>query len=62
VEGSCEDGNEPFGSTKYWEVLQYLSDWRLLKKDSASWNWLITECIRFELLAAVVMKNSTSGI
>jgi hypothetical protein len=40
VEGSCEHGNERSGSVKYWEVLEQLSDWRLLKKDSTSWNWL----------------------
>jgi hypothetical protein len=22
----------------YWEILEYLSDWRLLKKDPASWS------------------------
>jgi hypothetical protein len=32
VDGSCEDGNEPPGSMKYWEILEWLSDWRLLKK------------------------------
>jgi hypothetical protein len=24
VEGSCEHGNEPSGSIKYWEVLELL--------------------------------------
>jgi hypothetical protein len=32
VEGSCEHGNEPSGSIKCWEVLEWLRDWRLLKK------------------------------
>jgi hypothetical protein len=30
-----EDGNEPSGSTKCWEVLEWLHNWRLLKKGSA---------------------------
>jgi hypothetical protein len=35
VKGSCEQGNTPSGCIKCWEVLEYMSDWRLLKKDSA---------------------------
>jgi hypothetical protein len=35
VEGSCEHGNEPSDSIKYWEVLEGMSDWWILKKDSA---------------------------
>jgi hypothetical protein len=35
VEGSCEHGDEPSGSIKCWEVLEWLHNWRLLKKDSA---------------------------
>jgi hypothetical protein len=35
VEGSCEHGNEPSGSLKCWEILEYLENWRLLKKGSA---------------------------
>jgi hypothetical protein len=35
VEGYCEDGNEPSGSIKYWEVLEWLYKWQLLKKGSA---------------------------
>jgi hypothetical protein len=35
VEGSCEYGNEPSGSITFWEILEKLSDWRLLKEDSA---------------------------
>jgi hypothetical protein len=33
--GSCEHGSEPSGSIKFSEVLQWLHDWRLLKKGSA---------------------------
>jgi hypothetical protein len=35
VEGSCEHGNEPSGFIKYWEVLEWLHNWQLLKKGSA---------------------------
>jgi hypothetical protein len=35
VEGSCEDGNEPSGSLKCWEVLEELHNWWLIKKGSA---------------------------
>jgi hypothetical protein len=30
---SCEHGNEPLDSLKCREILAYLSDWQLLKKD-----------------------------
>jgi hypothetical protein len=33
VEGSCEHGNEPSGSIKCWEVLEWLHSWQLLEKD-----------------------------
>jgi hypothetical protein len=35
VEGSCEPGNEPSGSVKWWEVLEWMHNWQLLKKGSA---------------------------
>jgi hypothetical protein len=34
VDGSCEHGNEPSGSIKCWEVLDWLRNWSLLKKGS----------------------------
>jgi hypothetical protein len=37
VEGSCGHGNEPSGSVKCWKILEELSNWWLLKKDSAPW-------------------------
>jgi hypothetical protein len=36
VEGSCEHGNEPSGSIKCWEVLEWLHNCQLLKKGSVS--------------------------
>jgi hypothetical protein len=35
VDGSCERANEPLGSIKRWEVLEWLRNWQLLKKVSA---------------------------
>jgi hypothetical protein len=32
VEGSCEHGNEPSGWIKCWVILEWLCNWRLLKK------------------------------
>jgi hypothetical protein len=37
VEGSCEHGNEPLGSLKYWEILEWLNYWRFFKKGSVPW-------------------------
>jgi hypothetical protein len=31
VLGSCEYGNEPWGTIKYWEVLEWLTNCWLLK-------------------------------
>jgi hypothetical protein len=35
VEGSCEHGDEPSGFIKCWDVLEWLHNWRLLRKGSA---------------------------
>jgi hypothetical protein len=35
LEGSCEHGNEPSGSIKCWEVLEWLQNWQLLRQGSA---------------------------
>jgi hypothetical protein len=35
--GPVEDSCEPWGSIKYWEVLEWLHNWQLLKKDSRPW-------------------------
>jgi hypothetical protein len=44
--GSCEYGNEPFGSIKGGVFLDQLSDCQLLKKDSAacSYNTIGIQC------------------
>jgi hypothetical protein len=38
VAASYEHGNEPSGYIKCGELLDYLCDYRLLKKDSAPWS------------------------
>jgi hypothetical protein len=38
VTGSCGHGNETSGSTKGGEFLDYLSNYQLIKKDSAPWS------------------------
>jgi hypothetical protein len=35
VEGSCEHGDKTSGSIKFWEVLEWLHNWRILEKGSA---------------------------
>jgi hypothetical protein len=35
VEGSCVHGNEPSGSIKWWDILEWLHNWRLLEKGLA---------------------------
>jgi hypothetical protein len=32
MEGSCEHDNEPSGSIKCWEIVEYLHNWWLLKE------------------------------
>jgi hypothetical protein len=38
VEGSWEHSYEPVGFIKCWEILEYMSDWWLLRKDSVPWS------------------------
>jgi hypothetical protein len=33
-----EDGNEQSNSIKRWEILEWLPNWWLIKKRSATWN------------------------
>jgi hypothetical protein len=42
VEGSFEHGNEPSGSITRWKILELLRNWRLLRKGSAPWSYLVT--------------------
>jgi hypothetical protein len=42
VEGSYEHGNEPSGSIKRREILEWLNYRRLLKKDSDPWRYLVS--------------------
>jgi hypothetical protein len=43
--GSCEHDNEHLGSMNSWEVLEELSDWWFLKKDSAPWSQSVNELV-----------------
>jgi hypothetical protein len=38
VAGSCEHGNEPAGYIKAGDFPDYLSDHKLLKRDTVPWN------------------------
>jgi hypothetical protein len=38
VDGACEHGNKPSVSIKFWEILEYLHNWLLLKKGSGPWD------------------------
>jgi hypothetical protein len=40
VEGSCGHSNEPSGSIKCWKILEWLIEWRLLKKGPTPWSKL----------------------
>jgi hypothetical protein len=39
VDGPWEHDNEPSGSIKCWKILEWLRNWCLLKKVSASWSY-----------------------
>lgn len=57
VVGSCEQGNEPFGSTKCWDFLDWLRNCYLLKKDSAAWSLLIDQLVAQSNLPASILHN-----
>jgi hypothetical protein len=38
VEDFCEYDNKSSGSIKLWKILEYLSNWLLLKKGSTPWS------------------------
>jgi hypothetical protein len=42
LESSCEHGNEPSSCMKCWKIIEQLSDWRLLNKDSALRSLLVS--------------------
>jgi hypothetical protein len=39
MKGSCQHGNRGSGPMTCWEILEKLSDWQLLNKDSAQWSY-----------------------
>jgi hypothetical protein len=54
VEGSCEYGSEHLGSIKCWKILDQLSDWWLLKKNSAISSYYSGVLLR---LCALILRN-----
>jgi hypothetical protein len=59
-EGSCEDGNEPSGSIKCWEILERLSSWRLLKKNPAPYCLLFVNFVSNRNLLASLTTQPAS--
>jgi hypothetical protein len=51
-----EHGGEPSGPVKCWSILEWLRNWRLLKKDSTPWSWLI-----LALLLLLLLPTNISG-
>jgi hypothetical protein len=45
VAGTCKCGNEPSGSIKCEEFLDYLRSSELLEKDSAPWSDLVIQSV-----------------
>jgi hypothetical protein len=45
VAGTCKCGNEPSGSIKCEEFLDYLRTGELLEKDSAPWSDLVIQSV-----------------
>ena len=43
--GACECGNEPSGSIKCGEFLDWLRTGLLLRKDSAAWSYLVSQSV-----------------
>jgi hypothetical protein len=55
VDGSCKHGSEPSGSIKCLEILEWLSDWRLLKKTQFHGVcWLFRRTAILEVLDTVI--------
>jgi hypothetical protein len=62
VESSCEHRNEPSVSKKkIGDILEYLSDWRFLKKDSNSWGQLVNEFVCLSVYFRIGYIIETQG-
>jgi hypothetical protein len=57
-DGFYEHDNEPSGSTKFWEILEQLRDWRFLK-DSTEWSYVGSEVLRVVGMKSVVFWDMT---
>jgi hypothetical protein len=68
VEGSCEYINVPSVSIKCWEILEWLHNWRLVKKGSAPWvsklvKYIVTDRGLHTLIASGLLQlNQTLSI
>jgi hypothetical protein len=54
VAGYCEHGNEPSGSVKGGEFLNWLSDCQLLKKEPVLWNEVVLDLTSERLTTRVL--------
>jgi hypothetical protein len=61
VEGSCKHCNEPSGSIKCWRIPEWLRNWRLLKKDSAPWSYVVSRKVyHVHLVVALAPRISVN--
>jgi hypothetical protein len=52
-----DQGNEPSGSIKFWKFLEWLSDWWLLKEDSAPWSFVKVGLVRREMPDKILSRR-----
>jgi hypothetical protein len=55
VTGFCEHGNEPSGSTEGGEFLDYLNDYKLLKKDSIPYRHKYYFSFKFIIIIIIII-------
>jgi hypothetical protein len=53
--GCCESSNETSGSIKYWEFLEPLNNYKLLKNDSVSWRYFVVSSQEHQI--TIVCQN-----
>jgi hypothetical protein len=61
VSGSCEHGNEPSGSMKGGEFLDYMNDYLFLKRTSSPWSQVSSNRERTEAQDVNFLYNMTVG-
>jgi hypothetical protein len=60
--GFVWSGNEPSGSVWNWEILEWLSDWWLLRKASAPWSYLKLTWVRDRQRATLLAETGLKFI